>query len=71
MFFIPDRIFRTFLELSRPTMSIPLHPALRTAIWAVAAPLGLYCVFLGLGMTPFFQRQYGLLSNLMCTVINL
>jgi hypothetical protein len=52
-------------------MSIPLHPALRTAIWAVAAPLGLYCIFLGLGMTPFFQRQYGQLSNHMCTVINL
>ncbi|KAH7273352.1 hypothetical protein MRS44_001753 [Fusarium solani] len=39
-------------------MSIPLHPALRTAIWAVAAPLGLYCIFLGLGMTPFFQRHF-------------
>ncbi|KAF4974327.1 hypothetical protein FZEAL_8756 [Fusarium zealandicum] len=39
-------------------MSVPLHPALRTAIIAVAAPLGLYCVFLGLGMTPFFQRHF-------------
>ncbi|KAK7431190.1 hypothetical protein QQZ08_002230 [Neonectria magnoliae] len=38
-------------------MVVPLHPALRSAIIAVAAPLGLYCVFLGLGITPFFQRQ--------------
>lgn len=35
-----------------------LHPALRAVIAVVAAPLSLYCVFIGLGMTPFFQRQY-------------
>lgn len=35
-----------------------LHPAVKAVVIAVAAPLGLYCVFLGLGMTPFFQRQY-------------
>lgn len=41
-------------------MTPPLHPGLRAAIAVVVAPLGLYCVFLGLGMTPFFQRQYDL-----------
>lgn len=40
-------------------MTVPLHPALRSGIIAVAAPLGLYCIFLGLGVIPFFQRQYG------------
>ncbi|KAJ4266211.1 hypothetical protein NW762_004192 [Fusarium torreyae] len=35
-----------------------LHPAVQAVIVAVGAPLGLYCVFLGLGMTPFFQRQF-------------
>ncbi|KAH7155742.1 Alpha/Beta hydrolase protein [Dactylonectria estremocensis] len=39
-------------------MAVPLHPALRSAIIAVVAPLGLYCVFLGLGITPFFQRHF-------------
>ncbi|KAM5355209.1 hypothetical protein ACJ41O_001855 [Fusarium nematophilum] len=39
-------------------MSVPLHPVLRSAIIAVVAPLGLYCIFLGLGMTPFFQRHF-------------
>ncbi|KAF4967586.1 hypothetical protein FSARC_4883 [Fusarium sarcochroum] len=35
-----------------------LHPAAQAVLIAVGAPLGLYCVFLGLGMTPFFQRQF-------------
>ncbi|KAL3590421.1 hypothetical protein FPOAC2_12612 [Fusarium poae] len=35
-----------------------LHPALRAVIAVVAAPLSLYCVFIGLGMTPFFQRHF-------------
>ncbi|KAL6413357.1 hypothetical protein AUP68_02866 [Ilyonectria robusta] len=39
-------------------MTVPLHPALRSAIIAVAAPLGLYCLFLGLGVIPFFQRHF-------------
>ncbi|KAF7549166.1 hypothetical protein G7Z17_g6578 [Cylindrodendrum hubeiense] len=39
-------------------MAVPLHPALRSAVIAVVAPLGLYCVFLGLGITPFFQRHF-------------
>ena len=43
--------------------SIPLQPALRATAIAVAAPLGLYCIFLGLGSTPFFQRQYGDVSQ--------
>lgn len=39
-------------------MTVPLHPALRSGIIAVAAPLGLYFVFLGLGIIPFFQRHF-------------
>lgn len=39
-------------------MTVPMSPLLKTAIWAVVAPLILYIVFLGLGATPFFQRQY-------------
>jgi hypothetical protein len=40
------------------TMAVPLHPALRTSIWVVAAPLALYSVFISLAMIPFFQRQW-------------
>lgn len=39
-------------------MGIPLHPALRSAFIAGVAPLGLYFVFLGLGVIPFFQRHF-------------
>lgn len=38
-------------------MTMTLAPLLRTAIWAVVAPLGLYISFLALGSTPFLQRQ--------------
>lgn len=38
-------------------MTVPLNPLLRTAALAVTVPLGLYVAFLGLGITPFFQRQ--------------
>ncbi|TDZ13582.1 hypothetical protein C8035_v004496 [Colletotrichum spinosum] len=39
-------------------MAVPLSPILRTAAWAVVAPLGLYFTFLALGATPFFQRHF-------------
>ncbi|KAL2874075.1 hypothetical protein SGCOL_010756 [Colletotrichum sp. CLE4] len=39
-------------------MPVPLSPILRTAVWVVAAPLGLYFTFLALGATPFFQRHF-------------
>ncbi|GKT92186.1 abhydrolase domain-containing protein [Colletotrichum tofieldiae] len=39
-------------------MTVPLSPMLRTAVWVVAAPLGLYFTFLALGATPFFQRHF-------------
>ncbi|VUC35805.1 unnamed protein product [Clonostachys rosea] len=35
-----------------------LAPTLRSSIWAVAAPLGLYAIFIGLAATPFFQRHF-------------
>lgn len=40
-------------------MAVPLHPTLRLGLIAAAAPFGVYIVFLGLGIIPFFQRQYG------------
>ncbi|KAF6823245.1 abhydrolase domain-containing protein [Colletotrichum musicola] len=39
-------------------MPVPLSPILRTAVWVVVAPLGLYFTFLALGATPFFQRHF-------------
>lgn len=39
-------------------MGVPLHPALRASIWVVVTPLLLYSLFIGLSITPFFQRQY-------------
>ncbi|CAM1504683.1 Fc.00g022740.m01.CDS01 [Cosmosporella sp. VM-42] len=40
------------------TTPFPLQQALRATAIAVAAPLGLYFIFLGLGSTPFFQRHF-------------
>lgn len=34
-----------------------VHPAGWAAIAVVAVPLGLYTMFLGLGMTALFQKQ--------------
>lgn len=36
---------------------VPLHPILRASIVILTVPLGLYILFLGLSVTPYFQKQ--------------
>ncbi|KAF7559683.1 hypothetical protein G7046_g4475 [Stylonectria norvegica] len=39
-------------------MTASLHPAVKAVIAVVSVPLGTYCLFLALGMTPFFQKHF-------------
>ncbi len=38
-------------------MAVPMQPLLWTGVALVVAPFAFYTVFLGLLVTPFFQRQ--------------
>lgn len=38
-------------------LNSPYSPIIWTVVGVIAVPLCLYVIFLGLGATPYFQRQ--------------